>query len=91
MSAPRFRRIAAAPTVRLLGQRHGGTTVPEISGNVVYADLCSGELWAARADRHGQAVRIATGVRQVTSFGVDAAGEVRMVAFGQPLRQIVRH
>ena len=67
-----------------------GTLVPEIAGAYVYADYCSGEVWAIRADAPGTPVTIATGAKQITSFGIDANGELYVLSQGQPIRQIVR-
>lgn len=67
-----------------------GTLVPEIAGAYIYADYCSGEIWAIRADAPGTPVLIATGAKQITSFGIDANGELYVLSQGQPIRQIVR-
>jgi len=66
-----------------------GTLVPEIAGAYVYADYCSGEMWAIRAETPDDPVRIATGARG-TSFGIDAAGELYVLSQGQAIRQLVR-
>ncbi len=76
------------------GPVYRGTRVPEISGAYIYGDTCSGEVWAISAAPTGQAgqpatpVLIASGVRTLSSFGVDANGEVTLLSFGQPIRRI---
>ena len=70
------------------GVVYRGSRVPEIAGAYLYADICSGEVWAIRADAPGTPVRVAS-VTNLTSFGVDAAGEVIATVFNQPLRRLV--
>jgi glucose/arabinose dehydrogenase len=70
------------------GHVYRGTRVPEIIGSYVYGDTCSGEIWAVNAARPGAPVRIATGARNMTSFGLDAAGEITVLTFGQPIRRL---
>ncbi|MSQ31157.1 MAG: glucose sorbosone dehydrogenase [Dehalococcoidia bacterium] len=70
------------------GVVYRGTRAPEIAGAYLYADLCSGEVWAVRADPPGTPVRIAS-VSNLTSFGLDAAGEVVVASFNQLLRRLV--
>lgn len=71
------------------GHVYRGTRVPEIAGAYVYGDTCSGEIWAVNAGAPGTPVRIATGARNMTSFGLDAAGEITVLTFGQPIRRLV--
>ena len=66
-----------------------GTLVPEIAGAYVYADYCSGEIWAIRADTPGSPVKIAS-TKNVTSFGIDASGELYVLGQGAAIQQIVR-
>ena len=72
------------------GLVYRGSAVPELLGHYIYGDFCSGEIWALNAASPGTATRIATGASNVTSFGVDAAGEVLVLSFGQPIRRITR-
>jgi glucose/arabinose dehydrogenase len=65
-----------------------GSRVPEIAGAYVYGDTCSGEIWAVNAAAPKAPVRIASGVRNMTSFGLDAAGEITVLGFGQPIRRL---
>ena len=71
------------------GYVYRGTKVPEIAGAYIYGDLCSGEIWAVRADSPGTPVRIASGPKSLTSFGIDPAGELYVLAIGQPIRRLV--
>ena len=70
------------------GVVYRGSRVPEIAGAYLYGDTCSGEVWAVNADNPRSPVRIASGVPGLSSFGVDADGEVVLLAFGQPIRRI---
>ncbi len=70
------------------GVVYRGTRVPEIAGAYLFADLCSGDVWAIRADSPGVPVKIAS-VSNLTSFGLDAAGEILVTSFNQPLRRLV--
>jgi len=49
--------------------------------------MTAGDCTFACGDDTGRAELI---VQTLASFGVDAAGEVYVLAFGQPIRQIVR-
>jgi glucose/arabinose dehydrogenase len=92
-------RTGFIPPVVVYGQDNGrcsvvggsvyrGTRVPQITGSYVYGDTCSGEMWAVNAAAPGTPVRIASGVRNMTSFGLDAAGEIVVLSFGQPVRRL---
>jgi len=70
------------------GYVYRGTAVPEIAGAYVYGDTCSGEIWAINARSPGTPILIASGVKNMTSFGLDAAGEIVVLAFGQPIRRL---
>jgi len=70
------------------GMVYRGTKVPEILGSYVYGDTCSGEIWAINAASPQQPVLIANGVKNMTSFGLDAEGEITVLSFGQPIRRL---
>ena len=70
------------------GVVYRGARVPEIAGAYLYGDTCSGEVWAVNAANPRNPVRIATGARALASFGIDADGEVTLLAFGQSIRRI---
>lgn len=61
---------------------------PEVEGSYLYADFCSGELWALRADLQGEPLLVledagsVAAIRQVGRY-------VLVLAFGEPLRRIV--
>lgn len=71
------------------GVVYRGTEVPEIAGNYLYADFCTGELWAMPVDGSSEPMIVASGLRFVASFGVDAAGEVYVLRFGQSIARLV--
>ena len=70
------------------GMVYRGSKVPEIAGSYVYGDTCSGELWAINAASPQTPVLIASGVKNMTSFGLDAEGEITVLSFGQPIRRL---
>ncbi len=70
------------------GMVYRGTTVPEILGSYVYGDTCSGEIWAINAARPQAPLLIANGVKNMTSFGLDAEAEITVLSFGQPIRRL---
>ena len=71
------------------GVVYRGTEVPEIAGNYLYADFCTGELWAMPVDGSSEPMIVASGLGFVASFGVDAAGEVYVLRFGQSIARLV--
>ena len=71
------------------GSVYRGQRVPEIAGAYVYGDTCSGEIWAVSAAAPKTPVRIASGVRNMTSFALDPSGEVLVLGFGQPIRRLM--
>lgn len=70
------------------GMVYRGAKVPEILGSYVYGDTCSGEIWAINAASPQAPVLIANGVKNMTSFGLDAEGEITVLSFGQPIRRL---
>lgn len=71
------------------GVVYRGTVVPEIAGSYLYSDFCSGELWALPADGSSAPVIVASGLGNVASIGVYAAGEVYVLRFGQSIVRLV--
>jgi hypothetical protein len=71
------------------GVSRDGTAVPEPAGAYVFGDYCSGELWAMPADGSAAPIVVASGLGNVSSFGVDAAGEVYVVRFGRSIVRLV--
>jgi len=70
------------------GMVYRGTKVPEIANAYVYGDTCSGEVRAVNAAQPGAPVLIASGLKTLSSFGVDAEGEITALTFGQPIRRL---
>ena len=71
------------------GVVYRGAQVPEIAGNYLYADFCSGEVWALPVDGSSGPTIVASGLGNVASFGTDAAGEVYVLRFGQSIVRLV--
>ena len=64
-----------------------GAAIPTLAGSYLFADYCSGRLWAL--DPAGGAVtEIARSTRQVSSIGADAAGEVYLLTFGGAILRV---
>lgn len=72
------------------GVVYRGRAVPALSGWYLYADYCSGRVWAVTA-RSEQPVALLGegGVRGITSFGTDEAGEVYLAVQGRPILKVV--
>jgi glucose/arabinose dehydrogenase len=78
--------VIAGPAVR-------DPELPELDGVVVFADYCSGLLWASGRDANGEwqtADPIETGLR-VSSFGTGANGEVYVVTLTGSIYRLVPH
>lgn len=73
------------------GRVYRGSALPELVGWYVYADYCSGNVWAFdTADPASGPVLIAeTGV-PISSFGVDADGELLLVTFADRIGRLGR-
>jgi glucose/arabinose dehydrogenase len=64
------------------GYVYRGNAVPALRGRYVFGDYCSGEIWTLRM-RNGRAVDVRTEdvvVESLSSFGVDADGELYAVS-----------
>jgi glucose/arabinose dehydrogenase len=72
------------------GYVYRGTAVPALRGQYLYADFCSGKVWALPADGAGRRTgrQIAT-VASPSSFGEDQAGEVYITSFDGGIYQLV--
>ncbi|MGB0651564.1 MAG: PQQ-dependent sugar dehydrogenase [Thermoplasmatota archaeon] len=76
--------ISGGPVVR-------GGHYPGLDGAYLFADFCTGRLWAAHLQGDGQATiepLMDTGL-QVTGFGQDADGRVYLTHWGGAVRQLV--
>ena len=71
------------------GVVYRGRNVPALAGWYLYTDYCSGRVWAAPS-QGGSAVQLLGngGVKSVTAFGVDDAGEVYLAQQGGPLLRV---
>ena len=56
------------------GYVYRGGRFPVLQGAYLFADFCSGEIWATRADSPGTFDHLATRPANVTSFGEDETG-----------------
>jgi len=63
------------------GYVYRSDAVPQAQGAYFYADLCTGEVWAADPAT-GEVALLAPRAPFLTSFGEDAAGELYLVAGG---------
>jgi glucose/arabinose dehydrogenase len=72
------------------GYVYRGQRVPALRGHYLYADFCSGHVWALPAEGSGkrQGRKIAN-VPQPSSFGQDDAGEVYITSFDGGIYQLV--
>jgi glucose/arabinose dehydrogenase len=69
------------------GVVYRGSAVPALAGSYLFADFCSGRVWALPTSG-GAATQIARSPRDVVSFGTDAAGEVYLLTFDGPVLRI---
>lgn len=65
-------------------------SVAELRGHYLYGDHCSGKMWAARVDGAGlgRPQLLPFEAPSVSSFGVDAAGEMYVVLLDGPVYRI---
>ena len=71
------------------GVVYRATQVPEIAASYLYGDFCSGEVWAFPVDGSSAPVIVASGLGNIAAFGVDAAGEVYVLRFGESIVRLV--
>ena len=62
------------------GVVYRGEAIPELAGHYLFSDFCRGQIWALPL-AGGDVMEIAASPRPVSSFGVDAAGEVYVLTF----------
>jgi glucose/arabinose dehydrogenase len=57
--------------------------LPALAGRYLYGDVCSGEIWSARATRTGLGAprRLPLRIMYIVSFGQDTAGRVYVVSY----------
>jgi len=76
------------------GYVYRGASIPQLFGGYVFADYCSGRIWALNAERAlnaGSAEAFQLGQAQfaVTSFGEDEAGELYIVARDGAIHRLI--
>jgi glucose/arabinose dehydrogenase len=66
-----------------------GSMFPALAGHYLYADFCSGKVWAVPVDG-GEAAMVAgaDSERRVSSFATDEAGNVYLLVHGGPVLRI---
>ncbi|MYA19804.1 MAG: PQQ-dependent sugar dehydrogenase, partial [Chloroflexi bacterium] len=69
------------------GVVYEGEAIPVLAGSYLFADYCSGRLWALDPES-GTIVEVARSPDQVASFGRDARGEVYLLTFGGPILRV---
>jgi hypothetical protein len=71
------------------GYVYRGEAMPELDGWYVYGDFCSGIVWAFdTANDASEPVRIAETGLPISSFAVDAGGELYMVTFANAIYRL---
>ncbi|GMU41292.1 MAG: hypothetical protein AMXMBFR23_21580 [Chloroflexota bacterium] len=66
--------------------REGG--VPEVEGAYLYADFCSGEVYALRADLAGSPVIVLEDAGSVAAIR-QVGGDLLLLSFGEPVRRLI--
>ena len=69
------------------GVVYEGEDVPALAGSYLFANFCSGRLWALDPEG-GSVAEVARSDRQVASIGTDARGEVYLLTFGGAILRI---
>ncbi len=72
------------------GYVYRGSAVPALQGRYVYGDYCSGRIWTLQV-QNGKAVGVrqeAINVKGLSSFGVDARGELYAVSLEGTVFQV---
>ena len=71
------------------GVVYRGAELPWLAGAYLFADFCSGRVWALEARGEGWEMRqLAQLDARIASFGVDAAGEVYLLTFRAPILRL---
>ena len=71
------------------GVVYRGSELPWLDGAYLFADYCSGRVWALELGGEGWAMReLAQLDAQIASFGVDAEGEVYLLTFRAPILRL---
>jgi glucose/arabinose dehydrogenase len=74
------------------GYVYRGKAVPAAAGRYFYGDYCSGNIWSLKVDggRATDVRREPFQVRSLTSFGVDAAGELYLATGNGQIYELAR-
>ncbi|HSH79317.1 MAG TPA: PQQ-dependent sugar dehydrogenase [Herpetosiphonaceae bacterium] len=72
------------------GYRYRGTAVPDLAGAFIYADYCSGRMWALTQGSDGSWTNhdLVEAERGISSFGEDENGELYLVNIGGALYRL---
>ena len=72
------------------GYRYRGTAVPDLADAFIYADYCSGRMWALTQGSDGSWTNhdLIEAERGISSFGEDESGELYLVNIGGALYRI---
>ena len=74
------------------GVVYRGASIPSLNGVYLFGDYCLGRVWAfdREAEPGWQLLEVADLDRPLSSFGIDADGEVIMLTFGGSLVRLVQ-
>jgi glucose/arabinose dehydrogenase len=72
------------------GYVYRGSELPELDGWYVYGDFCSGRVWAVNTEDNSPPVQLAETQHSISSFAVDAEGEIYMVTFHAAILRLTR-
>jgi len=73
------------------GYVYRGASMPELDGWYVYADFCSGRVWALdTADEVSDPVVLMDSGKQISSFAQGSDGELYLVTFDRAIYRLVR-
>ncbi|MEX0800090.1 MAG: PQQ-dependent sugar dehydrogenase [Dehalococcoidia bacterium] len=72
------------------GYVYRGQSMPELDGYYVYADYCSGLIWAVNTAGDSPAVLLADTGRAISSFGELPDGELLVITFDSAVFRLVR-
>ncbi len=64
------------------GVVYRASSIPALDGYYLYGDFCTGELFAVDVSDPSTSVRVAEGAGSVSSFGIDADGDVYVATYG---------
>ena len=73
------------------GLVYRGTAIPWLNGTYLFGDYCSGQVWALDGDAESgwRMIEIVDLDKPLSSFGLDADGEVLVLTFGGPVLRLV--